>query len=195
MGGGGEGKEGDGTTEVELDRMMRRIPEFAGTMSHSEFARFRPTSSKFAAIVNTEDPPTVGHWLGVVANLPKAGVMMFFDPLGDAPPAWMRRKMAMLARSKGFAPHGPYQLKENRVRNQNASSDTCGYHVVRFLSDVISRGKSFETASGFDTLRSAIAKVEAQHTAASEREIRAFKKRYTPFNEEFGAKKSRAPQP
>ena len=62
------------------------------------------------------------------------------------------------------------KFKENRVKEQNANTDNCGWFCIKFLTDTFRR-VPFVEATGFNALAEDV----------SEKEIEKFKEEFKPF--------------
>jgi hypothetical protein len=172
----------DSLFDTEIASIMRTTPHFEGVFSVDKFAQHHPAQDAFAAVVNTKPFPEYGHWVALTANIPKKGVAMYYDPLGDKPSVPMRQAIRRVLRFKRVAQHGPFQMKINRVRSQGDTTSTCGWHAMKFLKVVLG-GASFKDATGYSALEKRLEQAAASHTGASEAAVQAFKKRYEPFKE------------
>jgi hypothetical protein len=105
-------------------------------------------TDEFGFVINTDNSNGSGkHWTAVfIDNDDDRPSIEFFDSLGDAPSSKliedMRKVVDKLQNDKYFL------FKENMVRHQPDTTDTCGYHAMKFLENRFN-GMSFPEASGF----------------------------------------------
>lgn len=112
-----------------------------------------------SVIVNTspipkgpaEDKP--GHWIALRIDGKPGGNVEYYDPLSFPPDSAMEQAIKNLV-SQTFdngKPSKPRQFKINRLRDQAATSQTCGWHSLRFLANR-ALGRKFKVATGFNKL-------------------------------------------
>eukprot|EP00732_Lithocolla_globosa_P003117 Lithocolla_globosa_v1_NODE_2344_length_2038_cov_7.138973.p2 type:complete len:188 gc:universal NODE_2344_length_2038_cov_7.138973:1594-1031(-) len=159
------GKSKGGLWNYEIDKFMKKYPNFKGTYALDQINKIplKKNQTTFSFIMNTE-PIGVhhGHWIALFI---KPNCIMYFDSFAVEPSFKFKHSI------KKLLPSDVYQLKINRVKRQNVKTDTCGYHAMKFLSDIYS-GKSFMEATGFDIIDKSI---------KGEKEIEKFKKMVKQF--------------
>ena len=116
-----------------------------------------PSTKEFGFIMNVvpsnsdgsgTDGYRSGHWMAVYINneddLPS---IEYFDPLGDGPTQQtvegLRRIANKIDNDKLFL------FKENMVKRQADTTNTCGHHSLKFLEDRFN-GVPWPEATGFD---------------------------------------------
>lgn len=108
---------------------------------------------RWAIIVCTldseDDPEEIGHWVSIVIdNINKT--IMYYDSFGDEP----KNKDEFINDIKKFKKYinEKYQLKINRIKNQNVNSNNCGYFAIYFIDNILRKNKSFRKATNFNSI-------------------------------------------
>ncbi len=171
----GNGTEGTdrGLSNFQIDAIMKKFPEYLGTISHDEVrSRILPKvqpQSRGGFVINTDPERKPGeHWQSVFWDARPNGEheIDFFDSYGDPIDKELQRDLLSLATKLDA---GTYlKFKENRIKLQNDRSSNCGWFAVQFLMDRF-RGKPFSDASGYNNSIHGEASVErfkAQHGGA-----------------------------
>jgi len=104
------------------------------------------------------------HWVAVMI-WPKEHRLMYFDSFGKPPPAGILRDLKTMVK-KAYT--GKFKFKWNQIKWQDVRTDTCGFHAMKFLKDMLA-GKSFPEASGFNQAR------------RGERDVKKFKENLEKF--------------
>jgi hypothetical protein len=160
---------GGGLFTDQIIDCMAKVPSFIGCVASDQFpqllSRIRP-HTKIGFISNI-DPSSKGgsHWVAIALNGsdkgPDAHSVMYFDPFGKDIPMGMQKSLDELAEK--IDPDVLPKLKINRVCHQKITEDTCGFHSMNFLLDILSRGKSFAEATGYkDAIEDKSGKYEKQ---------------------------------
>jgi len=99
-----------------------------------------------AAVINTEPRGSSknGHW---VALLQTGDSVEYFDPLGDRPPPGIAAAIARRIKAQGLP--WSVKLKVNNVQQQRDDTDSCGHHVIDFITRRF-KGEPFPRATGYD---------------------------------------------
>ena len=139
-----------GLSNVEIDKMMKKYPEYLGTISHDQIHTLpiKPLS-RGCFIINTDPSTKSGrHWQAVYfdARLGGEKEIDFYDSYGDAPDGTILRGLKWLAEKLNN--NGYLKFKVNRVVKQG-DTNNCGFFCMQFLIDRLN-GKHFTNASGFD---------------------------------------------
>lgn len=162
----GRGKVEDekGMSDLDIDRIMNKYPEYLGTISHDEIkSRILPEirpKSRFCFIINTDPRSKPGqHWQCFYVDGRPEGEheIDFFDSYADPIDEKLLRDVKLMADKVNS---GSYlKLKENMIKLQNAKSSNCGWFCCQFLIDRL-RGKRFPEASKFSDVIRGEASVE-----------------------------------
>lgn len=170
--GRGKSDKNAGTTDRELNHLMRNHPEFLGCISADEVSKILPYISRrgrHCFIINTDPSHKDGeHWQAVYADARPSGSnsIEFYDSYGDEP---SKKLMADLNRINiKLRAVKPIQVKINRIRHQNDKSSNCGEFCCKFLIDRLN-GVPFSKATGFDD------------SAKREKDIEKWKRKYKKF--------------
>ena len=101
-----------------------------------------------SAIINTDVSSGEGkHWVAIYCD-PKKRNFEYYDSFGDPPTMEMSADFAGLVKNK-FAPsRNGWQMKNNLIREQDNSSDTCGVHAMRFIC-MREKGIPFKSATPY----------------------------------------------
>lgn len=106
----------------------------------------------FSFIINTapstSDGSTDGHWRAVyIDNNDDYKTIEYYDSLVSRPEKTLIDIMRKIA--KIINPETTFLYKQNNLKNQSDSTDTCGYFAVRFL-ELRNNGVPFSEATGYD---------------------------------------------
>ncbi len=150
----GQGKSIDdvGLSNVQIDKMMKKYPEYLGTISHDEIqSRILPKiqpQSKGCFIINTDPHNKAGeHWQSIYFDGTKDHEIDFYDSFGDPADKTILKGVKDIALKLGT--NGYLKYKDNKIKKQNDKSSNCGFFCVKFCIDRLN-GKPFSQASGFD---------------------------------------------
>jgi len=164
--------KGKGLTNFEIDDMMRKRNSYAGTIPSDKIievigpkmAQEKPKKVSFIMNLDTSDEPG-SHWVAILID-PKKQRIMYFDSFGRPPTDQVKADLKSLVSGYGE----PFKFKWNQIKWQDVRTDTCGYHAMLFLENMMD-GKSFQQASGFNQARK------------GEKNVRKFKKSLEPFRD------------
>lgn len=171
LGYGKESKEESegGLTAEEIERMMSHYKEFKGCYHEDDVRKIHVshTSKPFAIciLIPWGHGGSHGHWVSLYVD-PKNKMIEYYNPFGEAPPNQLSKEFKRIVNELDST--HLFQYKINKVKNQRANSDTCGYHAMKFIIDRIN-GKHFKEASGYSTIMK------------SENEIKQLKKHVQKF--------------
>jgi hypothetical protein len=84
--------------------------------------------------------------------------MGYYDSLAQPPSDQVEDDLQKLAMK--VSPHQYIRYKENGIRDQAITSNSCGYYAMKYLIDTLNRDKSFKQASGYSSIRKAEKEVE-----------------------------------
>ncbi len=106
----------------------------------------------FSFIINTapstSDGSSDGHWRAVyIDNNDDYKTIEYYDSLVSRPEKTLVDVMRKIA--KIINPTTTFLYKQNNLKNQSDSTDTCGYFAVRFL-ELRNNGVPFSEATGYD---------------------------------------------
>jgi len=165
--------QGKGLTNFEIDNIMSKRNSYAGTIPSdqilpvigSKMLKQKP-DRKTSFIMNLDPSNMPGsHWVAVLID-PKKQRINYFDSFGRPPTDETKVDLKKLVAHYNV----PFKLKWNQIKWQNVRTDTCGYHAMLFLENMLD-GKSFPEASGFNQAR------------RGEKNVRKFKKSLEPFQD------------
>lgn len=150
-----------GLYDSQIDDIMRGYPEYVGCISRDEIAKLnlpekigQPGNGRFGFVYNTvpSNKPTVydGHWRAIFIDLDNDKEIDHYDSYGDPAEPDIQSSIKRLLDQFNL----PYYLKwkDNRVIDQRANSNNCGYFATSFLMDRFA-GKPFKDASGYSNIQ------------------------------------------
>jgi Ulp1 family protease len=142
--------------------MMDKYEWFGGVYALDEVHK-APFSldEDMGIIVNLDTSDMTGsHWVALlISNEDKS--IEYYDSYGEDPPILLMEQIQNIMLD--LAPEMYYQFKVNRVIQQRANSDTCGFFAMRFLIDRLELDKPFKGCTGWSEVMD------------SERNIKKFK--------------------
>jgi hypothetical protein len=150
--GGGKPMSDKGLSNIQIDEIMQKYPEYLGCIAHDEISsrilpKIRPRS-RGCFVINTKPSSHRGeHWQCVYFDARPAGdnTMEFFDSYGDPADETILRGLKHISEKLDAKTY--LKFKENRVEKQG-DSNNCGFFCTQFLIDRL-RGKPFIDASGW----------------------------------------------
>jgi hypothetical protein len=177
--GNGGGVDGLYNDEIEkiADKMGFDVPVVAVDQMDKIVDMISPGTKEMGFIINVvpstsdgsgRDGFRSGHWRAVyINNADDLPSIEFFDPLGDAPEKQLidgfRKITNKMDNDKLFL------FKENMIKRQADTTDTCGHFALKFLEDRFN-GVPWPEATGFDKCMN--------QSSDGEREIMKHAKRY-----------------
>lgn len=141
-----------GLSNEEIDKMMKKYPEYLGTISHDEIIskivpQVKP-HSRGCFIINTDPASKSGeHWQALFYDASKDMEIDWYDSYGDPADKTVLKGVKKIADK--LEANTYLKFKENRIVQQNASSSNCGFFCIKFLIDRLN-GKHFKDASGYN---------------------------------------------
>jgi hypothetical protein len=145
----GAGQDGAGLSSTDIMRVMDGSKTFRGIypvdlIKDIKLLKKEPSS----AIINTDVSSGEGkHWVAIYCD-PRRRNFEYYDSFGDPPSMEMSADFAGLVKNK-FAPsRNGWQMKNNLIREQDNSSDTCGVHAMRFIC-MREKGIPFKSATPY----------------------------------------------
>ena len=143
----GKGVKEDGSWDYEIEDIMNKYPEFKGVIAADEIHTL-PADKKVAFIMNTAKRSEPGeHWVScLIDTRPHVRSVEYFDSFGHDGSSRFKRDIKMLVDK--INPETYLLYKHNKVKQQDASTNTCGLHAMNFLMKRL-RGRSFIEATGY----------------------------------------------
>ena len=143
----GQGVKDEGMWDFQIKKIMNKWPTFKGVIANDEIKKLKP-ENKMAFIINTADRDEPGeHWQAVLLDAsPNVRAVEFFDSFGRKPSNRQVRDLKDLV--DRLNPDHMLLFKQNRVKHQHPTSNTCGLHSINFLTKRL-KGKSFIEATGY----------------------------------------------
>ena len=138
--------EGGGMYDSQIDDVMKNSKNYIGTIAVDQIPTLNP-KPKMSWIQNTDPAGAPGkHWCAVYVDAGFENEVDYYDPFGHPPPKIFLRDIKKI--SDKVSPDKMLKLKINTVKNQDVSSDNCGWMCINFLKKRES-GMSFKRATGF----------------------------------------------
>lgn len=148
----GRGKIGDGYTNIEINKIMKKIKirGYKGVYMSDELPKIKLNGDKkFSFIMNLDSSKKNGrHWISINVD---NNVVEYFDMLYNK----TIRKGFLTNIYKLLKRNGVKDkiiLKTNKKRDQSISSDTCGVFSIDFLRKR-AMGQTFEQASNYGSVK------------------------------------------
>lgn len=141
-----------GLSNFQIDKLMKKYPEYLGCISHNEFEsrilhKIKPHSVG-CYVENTDPASKAGlHWVAVYFDGKNDKEIDYFNSFGDDPDKTMLRDFKKIADALDCNTY--LKLKINKVKQQDNRSSNCGFFATKFLIDRLN-GKSFARATGFE---------------------------------------------
>ena len=152
----GKGRKTDkkGLSNIEIDQMMSKYPEYKGTIAHNEIeSKILPQvkpKSRGCFIINTDPKSKAGeHWQAVYYDARPGGdsEIDFYDSFGDPADNTILKGVKKI--SDKLQANTYLKFKESLIQKQKNDSSSCGPFCIKFLIDRLN-GKPFQHASGYD---------------------------------------------
>lgn len=142
----------------QIDLVLDKYrPEYVGIFTRDEVKDLRHAVNKvdrMFCVYNTArstdepgDPNVQEHWIGLGFDFTNDKAVYHFDPLGEPCPLDVQHQIKDVIDARDKLKYY-LKFKENRVRRQKLSSVLCGYHVIRWIEDMMA-GKDWKECSGF----------------------------------------------
>lgn len=159
-----------GLSDIEIDTVMKKFPQYLGTIAHNEIDKLDITPrSEGGFIINTDPISKPGrHWQAIYFDARPSGnnEIDFYDSFGDPVDKNILKDLKDVANKLDAKTY--LKFKENRIKQQSDSSSNCGFFCMKFLIDRFN-GKPFKDASGYS---------DVLH---GEGDIERFKAKFPPF--------------
>lgn len=124
--GGGELKA---LWENQIYSALKPYKQFIGVIARDELSML-PYGWPCGFVMNTDIRASPGeHWVAVYLS---GDSLEYYDPLGNPPPADMVSGLLVWLESMRIP--RLVKFKHSNIKHQRSSTETCGYHCIRFLS-------------------------------------------------------------
>lgn len=160
---------GDGLTNEQIDRVMKRYPWYIDTIPRDGIRKYiKPYARQgqhMGFIMNNQKENKAGeHWVAVYIT---PETVEYFDSFAE--PVFKDILDDLKEITDIISPDKLIKLKENKIKNQSVKSDNCGYFAMKFLIDRAVHKKPFKDVSGFSDVMK------------SEKELEKYKDTFKPF--------------
>jgi hypothetical protein len=143
-----------GVYSTEIIAHMAKIDGFIGCVPRDEMPKllkYVQPNTKIGWIVNLDPHYMAGsHWCAIAINAtpkePDPYSVMYYDPFGRDIPDDMLKDLKVIANKIS---NRMLRFKINRVQQQGKTTETCGLHSMKFITDILSRDRSFAQATGY----------------------------------------------
>jgi len=149
-----------GLNGKQIDDMMSRFkPVFKGTYAIDHISDLPITKKdKTSAVVmnlDTSDKPG-SHWVGLFFDFVNHE-LDYYDSYAEEPPVLLLKELDQLI--DRINPDHLLKFKYNRIVQQRANSDTCGWFVMKFLINRM-KGLPFKDATGYSEIMKSEKKIQ-----------------------------------
>jgi hypothetical protein len=154
--GSGRDKNSVGLRSGELNDLMMQTKAgkyFRGVCASDEITKlhFPPNQKLHCFIMNLDKHDKPGsHWVACALDLKDRKEVCYFDPLADPAPKSFAEQMKVVI--DNLKPSTYLKFKENMIRRQSNTSDTCGWMCMLFLNEYI-RGSRWKFCTGYTELK------------------------------------------
>jgi len=170
--GGGAGSTGSeaklrdsGLSTSHINKYMEDTKGFVGTFPRDMLVKVPASDSPFGFVMNLDPSTKKGsHWVAVFID-PQNSIE-YYDSFGK------HATKTIIKGLKGIVdklnPSTLLKFNENKIVEQRANTNYCGYFAMKFIKDRL-KGKPFKEASGFSTV------------LESEADLKKWKRKLRPF--------------
>jgi hypothetical protein len=145
-----EHQNGKGLYTNEIDAVMKDLPSYKGTPAYDKIKELSSNDNRIAFIYNTDTSKGDGkHWVAVLITH-EPPTIEHYDSLADSAPKNFIEQIQHLLKPAA------YQFKENFVKSQSNTTDTCGFHCMKFILDRLINNKTWKQASNFQIIEDSI---------------------------------------
>lgn len=169
----GKGKYlGRGLYSDEIDEIMKPLESkgYMGTIASDEIPTLVPNAKPRMSFIMNLDPSTKkgSHWVAVYIDARNHGdqSIEYYDSFADDPPKRFMEDIKLLIDK--IEPETYLKFKVNKIVQQRADSDSCGWFAMRFLMDRYN-GVPFKEATPYSEV------------LQGEKDIKKFKEKYEKF--------------
>lgn len=142
----------------EIEKIVKKkikddyVPVIARDQTNDLLKYVRNGMPDFSFVINTapstSDGSTDGHWRSVyINNNDDYQSAEYFDPLVSTPEPSLLNIMRKIC--KIINPQKMFKFKNNSLKTQADTTNTCGYHAVRFL-ELRNNNVPFSEATGYE---------------------------------------------
>lgn len=187
-----EGRGSSGLYNRDIEDIMKGLkhgpcPVITSDKVNMLLDYVKPGMKKFGAIVNTNpstsdgsgtDGYRVGHWRSIFFDNDDDGRVSaeYFDPLCEGPiPTSLKKIMSKIA--KKMNPEDYSLVKQNYLKRQSDTTNTCGYHCIKFIDDRYN-DVPWSEATGYDDY---MAKHKPDDSVAGEQSLIKPMKKYDKY--------------
>lgn len=157
-----EGRGPNGLFNTDIEDIMKGLKNVCPVIPSDKIGMLldyvKEGTKKFGVIINTNpsssdgsgtDGQRIGHWRAIFFDNDDDYISAeYFDPLCEGPiPAPLKAMMKKIA--KKMNPEDYFLLKENHLKRQMDTTNTCGYHCIKFIDDRYNDVPWYE-ATGYD---------------------------------------------
>ena len=186
-----EGRGASGLYNSDIEDIMKGLKNICPVITSDKINMLldyvKSGMKKFGAIINTNpstsdgsgnDGYRVGHWRAVFFDNDEDGKVSaeFFDPLCEGKISPQLKKIMTKIASK-MNPEDYSLVKENHLKRQMDTTNTCGYHCIKFIDDRYN-DIPWSEATGYDDY---MAKHKPDDSISGEKDLIGPIKKYDKF--------------
>lgn len=161
--GKGHNADVDGLWNTDIEKIVEKkinniVPVIAADGGNELMPYIKKNMPSFSFIINrvgsnydgtgSNGEPS-GHWIAVyINNHDDFQSIEIYDPLADVPSTELIKLCKKIC--KMINPERTFKLKINHLKNQSNTTETCGYHAIKFLEDR-NNGIPWSEATNYDS--------------------------------------------
>ena len=154
---GKDSKSKGGLWDYQIESMMKGVPNFQGCIAADEVEKL-PPNKNMSFIMNLSPTNKSGsHWVACHMDTDNDREIDYYDSFGEEPSIDFLKQMKTLVNK--IKPATYLKFKTNKIVDQRANSDTCGWHCMRFILDR-EHGVPFKETTGYSNVKQGEEKVK-----------------------------------
>ena len=142
-------KQGKPLSTDEIDNMMHGVRGYIGTYP-ADFLKFMPKRLPkiFSFVMNTDPSTKPGkHWVAIRVDTLGENVVEYYDSFAEEPSKRFMKQLKKLINTLDVPVY--LKLKINKIKEQNTSTNSCGWFAMSFILNRNS-GMPFRECTGYD---------------------------------------------
>ena len=147
---GENSKSKGGLWDYEIESMMKGVPNFQGCIAADQVEKLPP--NKYMSFIMNLSPTNKSgsHWVACHMDTNNEKEIDYYDSFGREPSKDFVKQIHTLV--KKIKPNTYLKFKSNKVVDQRANSDTCGWHCIKFILDR-EHGVPFKETTGYSNVK------------------------------------------
>jgi len=144
--------DGKGLYDYEIEEIMKPYKNFAGVISSDEVNKL-PLKNEMGFVMNLDPRDKPGsHWVSCYIDIDNDKSIEYYDSYAREPSNDFLIQIKKLV--DDLNPDTYLKFKVNKIVEQMANSDTCGFHACNFLINRFN-GVPFKDCTGFSDIKKA----------------------------------------